>query len=310
MIPISKDVVSYLTADPDDAGQRIDNYLFRKLKGVPKSHIYRIIRSGEIRINKKRVKTTDKLQTGDIIRIPPIRIAEPAQKSDTPARTFPVIYEDEYLLVIDKPAGVAVHGGSGISFGVIEQLRQAHPQTKYLELVHRLDKETSGLLMIAKKRSALVKLHEYLRQHMPQKTYYALAVGHWDKAVKQLKLPLFKFQNAQGEKFVRVDTEKGQYAHTLFEPVEYYEDFTLMRVTLKTGRTHQIRVHMQSQAHPIAGDEKYGDFELNKQLMKQGLKRMFLHAAGLILPHPITGEKLTFEAPLPKELTNYLNKLK
>ena len=309
MTPISKDLVSYLTTESDDAGQRIDNYLFRKLKGVPKSHIYRIIRSGEIRINKKRAKTTDKLQSGDIIRIPPIRLAEPVHKSDTPARTFPIIYEDEYLLVIDKPAGVAVHGGSGISFGVIEQIRQAYPQTKYLELVHRLDKETSGLLMIAKKRSALVKLHEYLRQHTPQKTYYALAIGHWDETVKQLKLPLFKFQNAQGEKFVRVDAEKGQYAHTSFEPVEYYDGFTLMRVTLKTGRTHQIRVHMQSQGHPIAGDEKYGDFELNKQLAKQGLKRMFLHAAGLILPHPITGEKLSFEAPLPKELINYLNKL-
>ena len=310
MTPISKDLVSYLTACDDDAGQRIDNYLFRKLKGVPKSHIYRIIRSGEIRINKKRAKTTDKLQTGDVVRIPPIRIAEPTQKTDTPARTFPVVYEDEYLLVIDKPAGIAVHGGSGISFGVIEQIRQAYPQIKYLELVHRLDKETSGLLMIAKKRSALVKLHEYLRQHTPQKTYYALAVGRWDETVKQVKQPLFKFQNAQGEKFVRVDAEKGQYAHTLFEPVEYYDQFTLLRVTLKTGRTHQIRVHMQFQGHPIAGDEKYGDFELNKQLAKQGLKRMFLHATGLILPHPITDEKLSLEAPLPKELTNYLNKLK
>ncbi len=312
MAPISKDLVSFLSIEPEEAGQRIDNYLFRKLKGVPKSHIYRIIRSGEIRINKKRSRVTDRLCTGDEIRIPPIRVAQETIKDDLQirAREYPVVYEDDVLLLINKPAGVAVHGGSGIRSGVIEQLRLARPEARYLELVHRLDKDTSGLLMIAKKRSTLVKLHDYLRQHTPQKIYYALATGRWSEQDTQIKLPLFKFQNAQGEKFVRVDAEKGQYAHTVFEPVEYLNGFTLMKVTLKTGRTHQIRVHMQALGHAIAGDEKYGDFEHNKQLSKTGLKRMFLHAASLRLPHPVTGEECVFEAPLPKELEQFLSRLR
>lgn len=312
MTSISKDLVNYLTVDSEDSGQRVDNYLFRILKGVPKSHIYRIIRSGEIRINKKRIKVTDRLNEGDEIRIPPIRVAQKEQKNthNVPAREFPIVYEDEVLLVVDKPAGIAVHGGSGVLSGVIEQLRQARPEARYLELVHRLDKETSGLLMIAKKRSALVKLHEYLRQHTPQKVYYALAIGHWEEKDKNIKLPLFKFQNAEGERFVRVDEEKGQYAHTVFEPVEYFDGFTLLKVTLKTGRTHQIRVHMQALGHPIAGDEKYGLFEQNKQLSKNGLKRMFLHATALTLPHVLTGEKITFDANLPKELDAFLSKIR
>ncbi|WP_434778657.1 RluA family pseudouridine synthase [Neisseria sp. Ec49-e6-T10] len=311
MTLISKDLVNFLSITSEDEGQRLDNFLFRVLKGVPKSHIYRIIRSGEVRLNKKRAKVTDRLNNGDEIRIPPIRIAH---KTDTqkfiPNRQFSVVYEDDFLLVIDKPAGVAVHGGSGVNFGVIEQLRKNRPQARYLELVHRLDRETSGLLMIAKKRSTLVKLHEYLRQHTPKKEYIALGVGQWNPSDKHVKLPLFKFQNTQGEKFVKVDQNKGQYAHTVFEPMTSFDDFTLLNITLKTGRTHQIRVHMQALGHPIAHDEKYGDFELNKQLEKQGLKRMFLHAHSLTLPHPVSGEEVVFHAPLPQELLDFLETLK
>ena len=317
---ISKDSVSLITVAEHEAGQRLDNYLIKILKGVPKSHIHRIIRAGEVRLNKKRCKPDSRIQTGDLLRIPPVRTAEKQRSSENraqavPAREFTIIYEDDALLVIDKPAGTAVHGGSGVSFGVIEQIRRARPEARYLELVHRLDKDTSGLLMIAKKRSALVKLHEAIRNDHPKKIYLALGVGKLPNDSFHVKLPLFKYTGAQGEKMVRV-SEDGQSAHTIFRVLNHFSDdllhqvglshLTLVQATLKTGRTHQIRVHLQSQHCPIAGDERYGDYQANKRLQKLGLKRMFLHAAELHLDHPLTGEKLILEAPLPQDLAQFV----
>ena len=317
---ISKDSVSLITVAEHEAGQRLDNYLIKILKGVPKSHIHRIIRAGEVRLNKKRCKPDSRIQTGDLLRIPPVRTAEKQRSSENraqavPAREFTIIYEDDALLVIDKPAGIAVHGGSGVSFGVIEQIRRARPDARYLELVHRLDKDTSGLLMIAKKRSALVKLHEAIRNDHPKKIYLALGVGKLPNDSFHVKLPLFKYTGAQGEKMVRV-SEDGQSAHTIFRVLNRFSDgllhqvglshLTLVQATLKTGRTHQIRVHLQSQQCPIAGDERYGDYQANKRLQKLGLKRMFLHAAELHLDHPLTGEKLILKAPLPQDLAQFV----
>ena len=316
---ISKDSVSLITVAEHEAGQRLDNYLIKILKGVPKSHIHRIIRAGEVRLNKKRCKPDSRIQTGDLLRIPPVRTAEKQRSSENraqaaPAREFTIIYEDDALLVIDKPAGIAVHGGSGVSFGVIEQIRRARPEARYLELVHRLDKDTSGLLMIAKKRSALVKLHEAIRNDHPKKIYLALGVGKLPNDSFHVKLPLFKYTGAQGEKMVRV-SEDGQSAHTVFRVLNRFSDgllhqaglshLTLVEATLKTGRTHQIRVHLQSQHCPIAGDERYGDYQANKRLQKLGLKRMFLHASELHLDHPLTGEKLVLKADLPQELWQF-----
>ena len=317
---ISKDSVSLITVAEHEAGQRLDNYLIKILKGVPKSHIHRIIRAGEVRLNKKRCKPDSRIQTGDLLRIPPVRTAEKQRSSENraqavPAREFTIIYEDDALLVIDKPAGTAVHGGSGVSFGVIEQIRRARPEARYLELVHRLDKDTSGLLMIAKKRSALVKLHEAIRNDHPKKIYLALGVGKLPNDSFHVKLPLFKYTGAQGEKMVRV-SEDGQSAHTIFRVLNRFSDdllhqvglshLTLVQATLKTGRTHQIRVHLQSQHCPIAGDERYGDYQANKRLQKLGLKRMFLHAAELHLNHPLTDEKLILKAPLPQDLAQFV----
>ena len=317
---ISKDSVSLITVAEHEAGQRLDNYLIKILKGVPKSHIHRIIRAGEVRLNKKRCKPDSRIQTGDLLRIPPVRTAEKQRSSENraqavPAREFTIIYEDDALLVINKPAGIAVHGGSGVSFGVIEQIRRAHPEARYLELVHRLDKDTSGLLMIAKKRSVLVKLHEAIRNDHPKKIYLALGVGRLPNDRFHVKLPLFKYTGAQGEKMVRV-SEDGQSAHTIFRVLNRFSDdllhqvglshLTLVQATLKTGRTHQIRVHLQSQHCPIAGDERYGDYQANKRLQKLGLKRMFLHAAELHLDHPLTGEKLILKAPLPQDLAQFV----
>ena len=316
---ISKDSVSLISVAEHEAGQRLDNYLIKILKGVPKSHIHRIIRAGEVRLNKKRCKPDSRIQTGDLLRIPPVRTAEKQRSSENraqavPAREFTIIYEDDALLVIDKPAGTAVHGGSGVSFGVIEQIRRARPEARYLELVHRLDKDTSGLLMIAKKRSALVKLHEAIRNDHPKKIYLALGVGKLPNDSFHVKLPLFKYTGAQGEKMVRV-SEDGQSAHTVFRVLNRFSDgllhqvglshLTLVEATLKTGRTHQIRVHLQSQHCPIAGDERYGDYQANKRLQKLGLKRMFLHASELHLDHPLTGEKLVLKADLPQELQQF-----
>lgn len=304
--------VRLVTVTENQDGQRIDNYLFRIFKGVPKSHVYRILRSGEVRVNKKRIDQTYRLQAGDIIRIPPVKTAEREEKRIPDAR-FDILYEDDSILVINKPAGVAVHGGSGVSFGVIEQLRAMRPETKFLELVHRLDKETSGILVLAKKRSALTRLHEQIREGAIDKRYQALVHGNWKNQRQHVRLPLLKYHTADGERRVRVDAA-GQASHTVFNVLRHYPDFTLLEAELKTGRTHQIRVHLASSGFVIAGDEKYGDYELNRQLQKgkkgeDALKRMFLHACKITFVHPETGKPVTITAPLPDECAGYLKTL-
>ncbi|MCB6182111.1 23S rRNA pseudouridine(955/2504/2580) synthase RluC [Leeia sp. TBRC 13508] len=298
--------------DEDEAGQRLDNFLMKRLKGVPKSRIYRIIRGGEVRVNGKRAEVSDHIQKGDEIRIPPVRVAEkPASQTDTSTIQtveFEVLFEDEALLVINKPSGVAVHGGSGISRGVIEQLRIQRPKAKFLELVHRLDRETSGVLLVAKKRAALVKLHEMMRANQTDKRYFALAIGAWTKQSLHVKAPLHKFLLPDGERRVRVESG-GLASHTIFRLQKKWKDFALLEAELKTGRTHQIRVHLQHEGHPIAGDDKYGDFALNKQLQKQGLKRMFLHAWQMKLAHPISGEPLVLQAKMPPDLQKFIDQL-
>jgi len=306
---LSKDSVTFLTIDESGESQRIDNFLFKHLKGVPKSHVYRILR-GEVRVNKKRIDQTYRLKLGDLLRIPPIRVAEKHEIQEThiPAVEFPIVYEDDALVVVNKPSGVAVHGGSGVSFGVIEQMRRARPQAKFLELVHRLDRETSGVLLLAKKRSALTAMHEIMREGNSDKRYFALVLGQWKNAKQHVKLPLHKFDTPQGEKRVMV-REDGQASHTIFALQKSWPEFSLLEAQLKTGRTHQIRVHLSHLGFPIAGDDKYGDFARNKVLMKQGLKRMFLHAYSIAFAHPLTGEAMRLVAPLPKELESFIAKL-
>jgi 23S rRNA pseudouridine955/2504/2580 synthase len=300
--------VKRLEVGEESAGQRLDNFLMRHLKGVPKTHVYRIIRSGEVRVNKGRASAETRVESGDVVRVPPVRVAEKNATRPAPARDFPVLFEDEHLIAIDKPAGVAVHGGSGVSFGVIEQLRQARPAAKMLELVHRLDRETSGILLVAKKRSALTKLQDQFRDRETGKTYLALVTGAWAANKKVIDLPLHKYLQADGERRVKVvakDDPDGMRAITLVKVARKLDGFTLLEVTIKTGRTHQIRVHLAASGHPIAGDDKYGDFELNKRLAKAGLKRMFLHAWRLRFTHPSTGEEMTLESPLPEELASF-----
>lgn len=301
-----------MVAGEESADQRLDNFLFRLLKGVPKSRVYRMLREGEVRVNGRRVKPDDRLQLGDEVRIPPVRTAAKAAVPDLPkigkSLLGRVIYRDEALLVINKPAGQAVHGGSGVSLGIIEQLRRELPECRFMELAHRLDKETSGVLLVALKRSALVELHRMLRDGEVRKTYFALATGHWKDKLRNVKLSLRKFHTDDGERRVTVD-EEGQYAHTIFRLVENYKDFSLLEAELKTGRTHQIRVHLASLQHPIAGDDKYGNFELNRALKKQGLKRMFLHAARVAFNHPLTGQRMELEAPLPDDLVKFIDGL-
>jgi 23S rRNA pseudouridine955/2504/2580 synthase len=298
---------SLLTIDAASEGQRLDNFLLRVCKGVPKTHVYRIIRSGEVRINKGRAQVDTRLTLGDIVRVPPIRLTENAapeaaqQQSGpahTPPREFPILFEDDHLLAIDKPEGVAVHGGSGVSFGVIEQLRRARPQAKFLELVHRLDRDTSGILLIAKRRSALVNLQAQFKARETDKTYLALVKGAWPAKLKVIDLPLHKYLVDGGEedgerrvKVVAKDDPNGMRSITLVKVAKLIQlptgdEASLLEVTIKTGRTHQIRVHLAHHGHPILGDDKYGDFELNKQLAKAGMKRMYLHAWRLNFQHP------------------------
>ncbi|WP_082576943.1 RluA family pseudouridine synthase [Acidovorax sp. Root70] len=307
--------------DADSAGQRLDNFLIRHLKGVPKTHVYRIIRSGEVRINKGRVSADTRVEAGDVVRLPPVRISDKvAEKAErpAPAREFPVLLEDEHLIAIDKPAGVAVHGGSGVSFGVIEQLRQARPAAKFLELVHRLDRETSGILLVAKKRSALTHLQDQFRERETGKTYLALVTGTWPANKKVIDLPLHKYLQADGERRVRVttpDDPDGMRSITLVKvrstvparSAQGLPAMSLLEVTIKTGRTHQIRVHLASQGHAIVGDDKYGDFDLNKRLQKLGMKRMFLHAWRLQFNHPASGERVQLNAELPPELADFVS---
>jgi 23S rRNA pseudouridine955/2504/2580 synthase len=320
--------VKTVLVDEDSAGQRLDNFLMRHLKGVPKTHVYRIIRSGEVRVNKGRASADSRVATGDLVRLPPVRISERvAEKAeamaqsiarDAPARDFTILFEDEHLIAIDKPSGVAVHGGSGVSFGVIEQMRMARPQSKFLELVHRLDRETSGILLIAKKRSALTHLQNQFRERETGKTYLALVSGRWPANKKVLDKPLHKYlldnkDGSEGERRVKVvakDDPNGMPSVTLVKVrPSAATAFTLLEVTIKTGRTHQIRVHLASEGFPIVGDDKYGDFDMNKTLQRVGklpaLKRMFLHAWRLQFNHPASGERVELMAHLPLELDTF-----
>ena len=299
----------FVTITEEDAGQRIDNFLLRTCKGVPKSHIYRILRSGEVRVNKGRIDQLYRLEAGDVVRIPPVRVAEKST-AVVPAAEFAILHEDSHILVIDKPCGVAVHGGSGVSFGVIEQLRASRPDAKFLELVHRLDRETSGLLMLAKKRSALTNLHEQMRDGLTDKRYLTMVGGDWKNARQHIKLPLHKYTTAEGERRVCVQAG-GMESHTVFTLLRKFPRFALLEAELKTGRTHQIRVHLASSGYPILGDDKYGDFALNRVLLKSddtrgALKRMFLHAHQITFTHPETGKPMTLNAPLPGECERFL----
>jgi len=306
--------VRRVTVDEGSAGQRLDNFLLRELKGVPKTHVYRVIRAGEVRVNKGRAQADTRLEIGDEVRIPPVRVPEKATAPAAPAREFPIVFEDEHLLVIDKPAGVAVHGGSGVSYGVIEALRRARPTAKFLELVHRLDKETSGLLLIAKKRSALTALQDQFRDRETGKTYAALVWGDWPDKLKVIDVPLVKFVGSDGERWVRpgqADEDDAKRSISLVKIARRLGACTLLDVTIKTGRTHQIRVHLQQAGHPIVGDPKYGDFDKNRELARGSLRfdRMFLHARRLRFTHPASGAELELAAPLPADCEKLMTAL-
>jgi 23S rRNA pseudouridine955/2504/2580 synthase len=305
----SAPAVSWIDVTEDDAGQRIDNYLLARLKGVPKSHIYRILRSGEVRINSKRAEASQKVVAGDRIRVPPVRVAERGEPEAAPHYKLPILFEDDFLLAIDKPSGIAVHGGSGVAHGVIESLRSMRPDARFLELVHRLDRETSGVLLLAKKRSALTALHEMMRTRTMDKRYLAGVAGRFRNELQRVRLSLAKRTTQDGEKRVSV-SDSGQEAETVFRRLERGAEFSLLEAELLTGRTHQIRVHLAHLGHPVLGDDKYGDFELNKRLRKEGLKRMFLHAAKLSFEHPSSGAAVELVAPLPGELEKFRAKMK
>ncbi|HGN2974719.1 TPA: 23S rRNA pseudouridine(955/2504/2580) synthase RluC [Proteus mirabilis] len=307
--------VQFVTIDGDEAGQRIDNFLLARLKGVPKSMIYRIIRKGEVRVNKGRIKPEYKLAAGDSIRIPPVRVAEKEEHAVSPklekvsALAECILYEDEHVMLINKPSGTAVHGGSGLSFGVIEGLRALRPEARFLELVHRLDRDTSGVLLIAKKRSALRSLHEQLRLKQMQKDYLALVRGQWQSHTKVVQAPLLKNILQSGERVVKVSSE-GKLSETRFKVEERFEFATLVKASPVTGRTHQIRVHTLHAGHPIAFDDRYGDRDFDTQLASTKLNRLFLHASSLTFIHPSTREKMRIEAPMDKTLRYCLQVLR
>ncbi len=315
---LSSSVVQRLIIGPEEAGQRLDNYLLRELKGVPKSRIYRIVRSGEVRINGGRCQPDQRLLSGDELRLPPVRRAVFSEEKPpvTPPVSLPVLFEDDTLLVINKPCGVAVHGGSGLAWGLIEALRAQRPEARFLELAHRLDRETSGVLLVAKKRAALIGLHDMFREQRGDKRYLALVPGVWKGGAVKVTLPLYKYLTPEGERRVRIakgrdlQSPEVKPAETHFRLRQQYPGFALVEARLKTGRTHQIRVHLAALGYPIVGDDKYGDFALNKSLATTGrIERMFLHAAMMRCKHPVTGEALMIEAPLPNELLLFLNML-
>lgn len=309
--------VSYVEAQEGDDGQRLDNYLLRILGGVPRSLVYRILRTGQVRVNGKRAKPAYRLVAGDRVRLPPLQDTGSKQdptEAKAPSKslrdfvTAAVIHEDRDLIVVNKPAGVAVHGGSGVSFGVIEALRAVHPELKELELVHRLDRETSGCLLVAKRRAVLRDLHAQLRERQMQKRYLALVAGKWPFGAKTIELPLKTNLKQGGERVVRVHSE-GQSAVTTFKPIEQFGKVaTLLDIDLGTGRTHQIRVHAAHAGYPVAGDEKYGDREKDAKLKAFGLSRMYLHAASLTFRRG--DESFTATAPLPPELQAVLDALR
>ncbi len=294
----------------EEAGQRLDNFLLAALKGVPRALVYKIVRKGQVRINKGRVKPGYRLMPGDMVRIPPVKLPaqrEPATSARSGAQLEEaIIYEDAELLAIDKPSGMAVHGGSGISAGVIENLRAVRPSEQRLELVHRLDRATSGCLLLAKKRAALGNLHEQLRAGTVEKRYLLLVAGRWELGSKLVDAPLEVRHRRGGERVVVVDAN-GKEARTRFRPLEFFRDATLLEATLETGRTHQIRVHAAWAGHPLAGDERYGDRAFNASSARQGLRRLFLHASALGFTHPKTAEPVLLSAPLPADLREYLD---
>lgn len=313
---LPEDRVTYVRIGEDADGQRLDNFLFRLARGVPKGHVYRVIRAGEVRVSRRRAKAETKLAMGDVVRIPPMRVAERGS-GDAPAAPLvegqlPVLHEDRHLLVVLKPAGIAAHGGSGISHGLIERLRATRPEEPFLELCHRLDKETSGAIVIAKTRKALVRMHELMKEGGVEKHYKLLVKGDWVNERQHVKLPLERYLLPSGERRVRVSPE-GMSAHTIFTVLERFGSVTLLDAELKTGRTHQIRVHALSQGFPLAGDDKYGDFAFNRELAKgllgAPLRRMFLHAWHLKFTHPVTNEPLDITAPLTDELEAVLKAL-
>ncbi len=304
MNDLSKARVTWLEVGEESEAQRLDNFLLRHLKGVPQSHVYRVVRSGEVRVNSGRVKPDYRVKIGDKVRIPPIRVAAAIPKA--PAKPFglPIVHEDPSLLVVDKPSGVAVHGGSGVSFGVIEMLRAARPEAKLLELAHRLDRDTSGLLLVAKKRGALVELHRMLRDGEIEKVYVAVVKGVPQGKHFDIKDPLHKYVNAKGERRVAVK-EGGMEAVTRVKVLGSANGLSLLQLRLMTGRTHQIRVHLAHAGHPVLGDDKYGDFEFNRALARQGVKRLFLHARRLRFRHPVDGKAMQLESPLPGDMLRF-----
>lgn len=313
-----KQNVTYHLIDEGSVGQKIDNFLIKHLKSIPKSHIYKLLRSGQVRVNKKRVKTDFKLSQGDKVRIPPVNLQPTKPKSPlliskdlSNIILKNILYEDDYVLVINKPSGIAVHGGSGLNFGVIELIRALRPKYRFLELIHRIDKETSGILLIAKKRSALVNVHQQMREKRVHKKYQVAVNGLWTDKQKIVDLELLKTTAADGQKMIRV--LEGNYKNVLskdsrsvFFLKKNFGKYSLLDVKLITGRTHQIRVHLAHLGFPVIGDQKYGDFILNKLLQKKGLKRMFLHAYEYRFIHPGTQEEIVFKAPLPEELKNFI----
>ncbi len=306
--------VQQVVVTDNHAGQRVDNFLFSLLRGVPKSKLYRIIRKGELRVNKKRVDVSYRLVDGDTVRIPPLRYEEKQEPAHAAgAKTLKniedsIIYEDDLLLIVNKPSGIAVHGGSGVSWGLIEALRQLRPYAPFLELVHRLDRDTSGCVMIAKKRAMLLHLHECLKTGNIQKQYYALVAGGW-RGGRLVEAPLHKYVLPGGERMVKASPE-GKFAQTGVKILESYPQATLLQATPLTGRTHQIRVHCAFMGHPIYGDQKYGDSEKNRQAKAMGFTRLFLHAHQLVIELPNKKEALTVNCPMPKECQQFLAKLK
>lgn len=308
--PEVKDPPRRIVVGESHAGQRVDNYLIRELRGVPKTHVYRIIRSGEVRVNGSRVRAETKLAAGDELRLPPVRMAQASTPAEGGRALSPltVLHEDAHLLAIDKPAGLAVHGGSGISLGVIEQLRQERPRAPMLELAHRLDRETSGVLLVAKTRAALVGLHHIMRERTGDKRYLVAVRGEWVNDRQHVKKPLARYTTHDGDRRVEVNEAEGQFAHTIFNLRERRPTMSLLEAELKTGRTHQIRVHLEHLGFPILGDAKYGDRVLNRELARRApvpLTRMFLHAASFTFLHPVTGQALTITSPLPEELASF-----
>ena len=307
MKDLGKNVVSRHQVGAEDAGQRIDNYLLKILKGVPKSHVYRVLRSGEVRVNKGRAKPEYRLQEGDELRLPPLRLAERPERvtpAPDPQLEKAILFEDEAVIALNKPSGLAVHGGSGVKFGVIEQLRAQRPQLRFLELVHRLDRDTSGVLLLAKKRSALVALHEIIREGRMGKHYLALVLGKWRNARQSVKVNLRKYVLESGERRVSVEAD-GQASHTIFELQKAWTDFSLLRAELKTGRTHQIRVHLAHLGHPLLGDSLYS----GRRRSAIAFPRQALHAVRLGLVHPSSGAAMEWEAPPPPDFAGLLLQL-